>query len=234
MFEAAVAMACWQINNVFMVCLSVVIFASSCNRLSEADKQRLYLESLMQNVQAQDQAVSPPTGRPSTLLPAEADKGSKGFCGDGIINGDEYCDGTTLSDVACTEFLGLSGRLACKNDCKLDIRDCLTAATDKAIGGRSENCKCNCSGNNCDGGCAPRGAALGVSRCEYRCEQDCVCNCGELLQTHLERCDFQCDCTIDLSGFPQCVCNQDQCDILAITKPNIAVIAAQRLSGPQQ
>lgn len=219
-----------KVGRCLIVCLPILIFIS-CNKLSEFDKQRLFMATLAQDSTGGggDPGVIPIPSKPSTLLPAEADKGAKGFCGDGIINGDEYCDGTTLSDTRCEEFNGLSGDIRCKQDCKLDISNCLTPAVDKHIGGRAETCRCNCSGNNCDGGCAQLGVGIGVSRCQFRCEQDCVCNCGELLQAHIERCDFECSCQLDGSGNPQCICQQNQCDIVTSTKPNIGVIASQRL-----
>jgi hypothetical protein len=207
------------------LCLSGFIM-SSCNRLSEADRQRLFMATLGADPIDSDPALVIP---PSKLLPAEADKGAKGFCGDGIINGDEYCDGTTLTDHTCDAFNGISGDVRCRQDCKLDIANCLTPAVDRQIGGRAETCKCNCSGNNCDGGCAVRGIAVGVSRCQFRCEQECVCNCGDLLQGHIDRCDFECDCQIDGGGNPQCICAQNQCDIIVTTKPNIGTIAAHKL-----
>jgi len=221
----------WQtyVGVLITACLPVFFLISCNNKLSEFDKQRLFWATLGQDVTADPNSIIPP----SKLLPAVADKGAQGFCGDGIINGDEYCDGTTLSDTRCEEFNGLSGDIRCKQDCKLDISNCLTPAIDKHIGGRAETCKCNCSGNNCDGGCAPRGGlVIGVSHCQFRCEQDCVCNCGELLQSHIDRCDFECDCSLDPAGSPVCICSQNQCDIIVSTKPNIGIIASHRLRSP--
>jgi hypothetical protein len=209
----------------------ILLMLSSCTKLSEAEKQRLLMATLAAENEAEEPSATA-TELPSKLLPAHVEKGARGFCGDGVINGEEYCDGNTISDPNCETMHAYSGQIACDNNCMLDIRNCLTQAADKHIGGRAETCKCNCSGNNCDGGCSIRGIAVGVSRCQHRCEQTCVCNCGELLTAHIERCDFECDCTIDPSGSPQCLCSQNQCDLVVVTKPNIAAIAAQKLRSP--
>lgn len=221
-----------NIGRFLIMCLLILI--SSCNKLSDLDKQRLFMATLGQEGGGGGGGdLIPVPGKPNPNLGAQVEKNAKGFCGDGIINGDEYCDGTTLADTRCEEFNGLSGDLRCKMDCKLDISRCLTPAVDQHIGGRAETCRCNCSGVNCDGGCAQLGLAVGISQCQYRCQQPCVCNCGDLLQGHIERCDVQCSCQLDGSGNPQCICQLNQCDIIASTKPNIGVIAAQKLRSSQ-
>ena len=45
-------------------------------------------------------------------------------CGDGVIEGDEECDGTNLAGKSCVDFEGfLGGTLGC-TDCRFDFSDC--------------------------------------------------------------------------------------------------------------
>ena len=46
------------------------------------------------------------------------------ICGDGVIEGNEQCDGSNLNDKTC-QFLGFSsGVLSCNNDCTFNTRRC--------------------------------------------------------------------------------------------------------------
>lgn len=173
-----------------------------------------------------------------TFAQAEKEEAlARGYCGDGVINGNEDCDGNDIKIRSCKTLNGGEGEIQCQANCVYDISKCGTTThqlksivdlVDERLGGVAEECKCNCSGNSCDGGCAQLGIGIGVSRCLYRCEQNCVCNCGELLQAHVERCDFECSCQLDRSGNPQCICKQDQCDLITSMKPNIGTLANLR------
>src|SRR5690606_564474 len=117
-----------------------------------------------------------------------------GFCGDGIMNGDkEQCDGTSIPHDVCRSYGGIAGGVTCSPDCLLDISNCITPAVDVVFGGLAENCRCNCQGNRCSGGCSPVGeGATGVSACLFDCTNDCICACEEKLQNNIERCVVRC------------------------------------------
>jgi agmatine/peptidylarginine deiminase len=59
----------------------------------------------------------PPDPSGDWTMPAE-------FCGDGIVNGDEECDGPAMDDQECTDFDYESGDLACGLGCEFDFSDC--------------------------------------------------------------------------------------------------------------
>jgi hypothetical protein len=51
-------------------------------------------------------------------------------CGDGLINGNEQCDGTNLSVSSCSVYNSTyeSGTLSCKSDCTFNTNNCLEPA----------------------------------------------------------------------------------------------------------
>jgi len=51
--------------------------------------------------------------------------GSMAECGDGVLNGDEECDGKDLGDATCP----VVGDLACNDDCTLDMTNCVDTLT---------------------------------------------------------------------------------------------------------
>lgn len=50
--------------------------------------------------------------------------GYEPFCGDGIVNGDEQCDGANLAGQSCTGLGYDTGSLACTASCTLDATSC--------------------------------------------------------------------------------------------------------------
>ena len=220
-----------------IVLLPIISFmVSSCTQMSEQEKLKQYLLS----VAAENAVIPPGEGVPTTInLPGGTSVVSgtpiekkSGFCGDGIINGEnEHCDKDAMAHTKCSELDGgLSGALSCSKDCHINISDCLTVAADARLGGLAETCKCNCQNDRCSGGCAPSGA-VGMSRCRFDCDSDCVCKCEGKLETHVESCKFSCFCQVDANGNPICDCTKDECEVLAITNPNIATISSNASSA---
>jgi hypothetical protein len=55
------------------------------------------------------------------------DDSSVGRCGDGVVQGDEMCDGEDLNDETCasaTMDAMNGGTLSCTSSCKFDVRKC--------------------------------------------------------------------------------------------------------------
>ncbi len=77
---------------------------------------------------------------------SECKEEEEGFCGDGIINGDEECDGDDLGGMeTCADFGCRSeGVVTCTEDCTFDISDCLSGH-DESGDGIDDNCD-NCPG----------------------------------------------------------------------------------------
>jgi len=83
---------------------------------------------------------------------------ANGWCGDGVINGEEDCDGT-LTGVSCTSFGYLSGEVACKQEdasatplpfgnCTYDFSNCADFCGDGKLGDGVGDAK----GELCDAG----------------------------------------------------------------------------------
>jgi hypothetical protein len=222
------------IKTTFLVV--VFLLLPSCNESLEQQRLRQYLAS----INAQESAATP-SATPAVGIQATNSTGSthaivggtprevkEGFCGDGIINGNnEDCDQGAIQNTTCREYGGYGGEVKCQKNCLYDISDCITPAVDKKIGGQAESCKCACSTSSCRGGCRAIGNAIGQSACLFECDNDCTCRCEDKLEAHIENCEFRCACTVDPTGNPACDCSMDQCDLLTTIAKNIATIVSR-------
>lgn len=216
------------------------LIISSCNKLSPAEKQAQYMAA----INAQESAPQPipiPGGSqegqlglnvvPTSVPDIRSEQ--KAICGNGIIEGDEYCDRDNISHRKCTDFQGISGEIGCTQDCLLDISRCITPEVDVKVGGISEVCKCTCNNDNCQGGCTPIGdVGQGRVDCLFRCDNSCTCRCEGKTETHIEYCNITCQCDVDNQGNPQCFCNLDECEFLNVIVPNIAELASRKARFP--
>ncbi|MBN2722939.1 MAG: SUMF1/EgtB/PvdO family nonheme iron enzyme [Deltaproteobacteria bacterium] len=57
-----------------------------------------------------------------------------GQCGNGVIQGDEECDGDDIGTATCESEGYISGNLGCKNDCTFDTSTCTLNYTSPNIG----------------------------------------------------------------------------------------------------
>jgi len=117
--------------------VSILIALVSCSKLPEAELTNVITPELGLRLSTSPDMVPAAPGAPT----ATDKEFYYGFCGDGIRNGSEYCDGQDMwfySLQLLTAYLEAPLLL----DCTFDISDCLTQAVDKHIGGRAETCKC--------------------------------------------------------------------------------------------
>ncbi len=152
---------------------------------------------------------------------------SRGYCGDGIINGYEQCDGNDMNNMSCSTLGGGSGTLECQANCVYDISDCISSVDisdeiNARVGGLAEICSCQASGENCTKECT-RGTP-GMTTCTYTCNQDTVCSCEGKMDAHIEECTFSCECTTDKDGFPDCDCGMKTCKMLSVIAVNIGTL----------
>jgi hypothetical protein len=150
----------------------------------------------------------------------------RGYCGDGILNGNEECDGNDLNFTSCSALGGSEGVLRCQANCIYDISDCMSSDADliyeidRRLGGLAETCRCECGNTACRGGCLGLGReARGL--CEFQCDNDCICNCEGKIGAHVEGCEFLCALSTDLDGAPQAECALQRCELLTSISPNI-------------
>lgn len=148
----------------------------------------------------------------------------RGYCGDGILNGNEECDGNDLNFTSCSHLNGGEGTLRCQSNCIYDISGCtnttaMTAEVNRQIGGLAEVCSCSCDSQRCNGGCSEAGND--GTACLFDCKNDCVCNCEGKLFAHIDNCAVNCVAVTSVSGHPDVECNLSGCDLIAAISPNI-------------
>lgn len=163
---------------------------------------------------------------------------SRGYCGDGMINGNEDCDGQDIKIRSCKVLNGGEGNVKCQPNCVYDISECgtgqqLSDAIDQRVGGIYEVCKCDCASDNTVGDCVNDQLGMTMVDCMFRSDNNCTCRCEGKLQAHLEYCNLSCKCAADRSsGKPQCSCHLDQCEMLVGTSPNIGQLATRKPRFP--
>lgn len=208
-----------------------------CTEKSEMEKLRQYYNSINAEQGAVTGATIPlptagapipptPSSEATHIVAGTPRTSREGFCGDGIINGTtEDCDQGAIQNTACRDYNGIAGEVRCQPNCLYDISDCMTPRVDKDIGGIAETCKCHCNTSPCNGGC--KSAIMnGQGICEFDCDNECICQCQGKLNAHVQECKFNCLCTVDANGNPDCTCNLDQCDILTTVSQNIGTIVS--------
>lgn len=128
---------------------------------------------------------------------AEASSGEAGSsgtappsCGNGIVEGDEACDGSDLGGADCTDFGYDEGVLACDQDCHA-ITDACSSCGDGEIS-LTEVCEATNFGGET---CASMGFGGGALLCEVGCKSidtsGCIPlpTCGDGVRNGGEQCD---------------------------------------------
>ena len=95
-------------------------------------------------------------------------------CGNGVLEGDEECDGEDLNDATCESEGFAGGELGCNEDCSFDIGEC-TIIIEGCGDGEVDDGE-DCDGENLDGAtCESEGFAGG----ELGCNEDCSFDIGQ-------------------------------------------------------
>ena len=140
------------------------------------------------------------------------------YCGDGVIDAGEECDGSMV-EATCADFGLPWGRVVCTNSCELDLSTCVGTEVCEWPGDEDKDGLADCDdpdcghlawcmrcgngviehGEACDGApreedtCRAAGFDVGTVRCDRRCELDYSgCRdtvCGDGVVERLERCD---------------------------------------------
>lgn len=127
-------------------------------------------------------------GEPTVCVPA---------CGDGLLRGDELCDGWNLGGATCQQLGFEEGTLTCEDDCRdVNVSSCSGYCGDGQAGGLEDCDGADLGGTSCpdldfyDGvlGCDPATCRFDVSGCSGRCGDGVVsgtevCD-GALLNGH--------------------------------------------------
>ncbi len=91
----------------------------------------------------------------------------KNICGDGVMTGDEECDGDDFGGKTCADWTGKEyGRLLCSDDCRVDTSMCRAAP--ECTPGETSECD-NCGIRECDdagfwGDCICEDAVINLSK----------------------------------------------------------------------
>jgi agmatine/peptidylarginine deiminase len=104
-------------------------------------------------------------------IPAEAGGGwvaPDAYCGDGVVNGGEECDGDDFGDTTCADYgLGLGPDLLCGTDCMIDTSGCPGAECGNGVVDEGEECDpCVATGVPC--------SDVGFGDGEAGCSSECV------------------------------------------------------------
>jgi hypothetical protein len=111
------------------------------------------------------------------------------YCGDGIKNGNEECDGSDLGSATCLmSDAPQAGGLTCGSDCKLDENGCMQYCGNGIVDPNEQ-----CDGSNFDDKtCIDYGYYMGTLACTSMCMVDlgnCIGTCGDGIINGFEQCD---------------------------------------------
>ena len=115
--------------------------------------------------------------------------GSGEVCGNDLIEGAEFCDGTQLGGATCVSLGYATGTLACAANCQYDTVDCRHAAQ---CGNGTLDAGESCDGENLNGqSCQTLGLGAGALACRSDCTFDVsACSaCGNGAIDAGEQCD---------------------------------------------
>jgi hypothetical protein len=118
--------------------------------------------------------------------------GSGEACGNGVVEGDEECDGQQLAGATCGTLNLGSGELACTADCTFDAAGCSDVAE---CGNNVREYPEECDGTDlAETTCQDHGFDAGELGCDSQCQLDTsgcemVTECGDGVREGNEECD---------------------------------------------
>lgn len=105
--------------------------------------------------------LDPSTSTDTGAEGASTDTGDAPRCGDGIIEGEEQCEGDDLAGEDCISWGLDGGSLACGADCRFDLSMCTGWNCDIEFFAAADGCDCGC------GVLDPDCLADSIDACEY-------------------------------------------------------------------
>ena len=127
-----------------------------------------------------------------TLVACSDDDSGGAKCGDGVMNGDEACDGADLGGQTCADRGYQGGTLACNDDCTFDESGCTSGSgCGNGVVDQGEEC----DGSDLNGQtCGDLGYQGGTLSCTANCQFDesgCTSgsDCGNGVVDQGEECD---------------------------------------------
>lgn len=128
------------------------------------------------------------TGSSIVINEAPSPLGCNSVCGDGVREGAEDCDGSSLGGTTCGTF-GMAGTLHCDAGCHYDYSECHAATCPNGVREGFEQC----DGTDLGGSdCTDFGAKGGTLGCDSECNYDfsgCLLYCGNNVIEGSETCD---------------------------------------------
>ena len=117
------------------------------------------------------------------------DGGGGEVCGNGILEGEEVCDGNNLNETTCEDLGYTGGTLACTDSCEFDESGC----ENDLCGNGQLDAGEECDGTELDGQtCADHGFDGGDLSCNTDCTfntEECTGGCGNGVVEGDEECD---------------------------------------------
>jgi hypothetical protein len=91
-------------------------------------------------------------------------------CGDGVLNGQDQCEGADFGGQTCADYQTYRGELACDASCRIDSSGCSGACGDGTLDAEQEVC----DPTDFDAASAPTCVSLGLDAGRQGCAADCA------------------------------------------------------------
>lgn len=195
-----------QMNRSFCVCLVSLALSMACGDSGDGSKSSLGSGGETVAGEAGSASATATASEGGTMdgeSGASASGGEGGdSCGNGVVEGNEVCDGDELDGEDCEELGYSGGELLCAEDCmSFIVTDCEGASCGDNMAQDPESC----DGSDLNGrSCEDFGFSGGELICTADCQEYDVSNCEE-------DCDMDAAAQCELEGAMQLVSCVSEC-----------------------